>query len=240
MIRLSSPRLLPVTILATAVVLVIKAQSLTRVAMADDPPSRTSEPLRSSQAISSEHVPDIRPAGSSSRKVELVPVAELAANSEHSGLGMPPDWSLLQDLRARREELDRRARELDLRESVLQAEKVSVTHELEKLRQSREELQKLELARQQRRDGDRLATVKLYEAMKPDEAAAIFNTLDQHLLVQLLDRMNERKAAAIMGSMEPDRARTATQALAVYRLKRDEDPAADTGSPGLAQPSDAR
>ena len=52
--------------------------------------------------------------------------------------------------------------------------------------------------------------VKLYEAMKPRDAATIFDDLDMPVLIELARRMNERKAAAILSSMQPDRARDLT------------------------------
>ena len=56
--------------------------------------------------------------------------------------------------------------------------------------------------------------VKLYEAMKPRDAATIFDDLDMPVLIELARRMNERKAAAILSSMQPDRARDLTARLA--------------------------
>ena len=46
--------------------------------------------------------------------------------------------------------------------------------------------------------------------MKPRDAAAIFNDLDMPVLLQVLDRMKEAKAAPILAAMQPDRAREAT------------------------------
>lgn len=235
--KLPAPRLLPMTILVTAVVLGIKAQSLTHAAMAND-----SSVANASHALGPKGGASPQGPASPARAASPPSPTETRLQAEPSGpancagrseaAAIAPDWSLLQDLRARRDGLDRRARELDLREAAVQAEKQSLNAELAELSRDKQELKQLELARQDRTEASWVGTVKLYEAMKPSEAAAIFDTLDQRLLVQLLDRMNERKAAAIMGNMDPERARTATQALAAYRLRRDADPLSASGSAG--------
>ena len=56
--------------------------------------------------------------------------------------------------------------------------------------------------------------MKVYESMRPRDAASIFDVLDMHVLLEVLDRMNDRKAAAILAAMQPERARMATQMLA--------------------------
>jgi flagellar motility protein MotE (MotC chaperone) len=62
--------------------------------------------------------------------------------------------------------------------------------------------------------------VKLYASMKPRDAAKIFDDLDTPVLLEVVDRMNERKAAPILAAMQPDRAREVTEKLAATRLKR--------------------
>lgn len=61
--------------------------------------------------------------------------------------------------------------------------------------------------------------VKLYEGMRPRDAAMIFDDLDLPVLVQILDRMGERKAAPVLGAMKPERARTITAELARHRAR---------------------
>ena len=60
--------------------------------------------------------------------------------------------------------------------------------------------------------------------MRPADAANIFNALELRTLLALLDRMNDRKAALILASMQPERARLATQMLAQQRQEEDPDP----------------
>jgi flagellar motility protein MotE (MotC chaperone) len=62
--------------------------------------------------------------------------------------------------------------------------------------------------------------VKLYEGVRPREAAAIFDELDLSVLVPLVDRLREFKAAPIIGAMRPERARALTAELARHRRDR--------------------
>jgi flagellar motility protein MotE (MotC chaperone) len=55
--------------------------------------------------------------------------------------------------------------------------------------------------------------------MKPRDAAVIMNDLDGQVLIQVLDRMKESKAAPVLAAMDPARARSATAKLAELRTQ---------------------
>jgi flagellar motility protein MotE (MotC chaperone) len=78
-------------------------------------------------------------------------------------------------------------------------------------------LEALEAARHDHDEANWRGLVKLYESMKPKDAAAIFNDLDLPVLLPVLDRMKEQKAALVMAAMLPDRARLVTAELAQMR-----------------------
>ena len=61
----------------------------------------------------------------------------------------------------------------------------------------------------------------LYQSMKPRQAAKIFDQLRMSVLLAVVDRMDARRAAAILAAMQPDRAREVTDRLAALRLRRD-------------------
>jgi flagellar motility protein MotE (MotC chaperone) len=83
--------------------------------------------------------------------------------------------------------------------------------------------------------------VHVYEAMKPRDAATIFDALDMQVLLQVLDRMQDRKAAPVLAAMQPDRARLATQLLAEMRLRAVAPPGQGTrGQSSASHPSDQR
>ena len=82
-------------------------------------------------------------------------------------------------------------------------------------------LEALDSARKQREDTGWQGLVKLYETMKPRDAATIFNDLDMPVLLQVVDRMKEAKAAPVLAAMQPDKARDLTTKLAQMRTQHD-------------------
>jgi flagellar motility protein MotE (MotC chaperone) len=54
----------------------------------------------------------------------------------------------------------------------------------------------------------------VYTRMRAKDAAAVFDGLEDDVLVQVASRMREANLAEVMGRMNPDRARELTQMLA--------------------------
>ena len=129
--------------------------------------------------------------------------------------------TLLQDLAKRRDQLDTREHSLDTRNNVLEATEQRLQSKITQLTELQASLNQLDTARKQRQDSNWSGLVKIYESMKARDAASIFDVLDMHVLLEVLDRMNERKAAAVLAAMQPERARLATQMLAQKRLRQD-------------------
>ena len=59
--------------------------------------------------------------------------------------------------------------------------------------------------------------VKIYENMKPKDAARIFEELDMDTLLSVAERMGERKLAPVMAKMNPIKAREVTVELSKLR-----------------------
>ena len=59
--------------------------------------------------------------------------------------------------------------------------------------------------------------VKLYEGMRPRDAAVIFNGLDKPVLLEILGRMKPAKAGPVIALMQPENARQVTADLAAQR-----------------------
>ncbi len=125
----------------------------------------------------------------------------------------------LQELRARRDQLDARERQLAIKENVLAAAETRVVARVSELSDLQARLQALEDSRKKREQADWQGLVRTYEAMRPRDAAAIMNGMETPVMLEVLDRMNDRKAALILAALPPDRARAATTALAEMRLK---------------------
>jgi flagellar motility protein MotE (MotC chaperone) len=124
---------------------------------------------------------------------------------------------LLQALAERRKELDLRAHQLEQREALLLAverridEKVGALKLLQKSIEGESENQYKSL-------------VKIYENMKPKDAARIFEELDMSILLPVSERMKERKLAAVLAKMNTTSAMALTTQLAQRRNVQDEPP----------------
>ena len=133
----------------------------------------------------------------------------------------------LSALRARRAELDARAARLDEREALLTAAERRLTDRLKQMTALQAKLEQLEKDRQDRQETNWRGLVKTYEDMRPKDAATIFNDLDNGVLIPVLDRMKDAKAAPILAAMTPERARAVTAQLAQTRLQANAAPKLD-------------
>lgn len=124
---------------------------------------------------------------------------------------------ILQSLSKRREQLEQRERDLEQREKLLQAAEKKVEEKVAELAALQKNIEKL-LGEQQDIENDRLTQlVKIYENMKPKDAATIFNEMNFDVLLSIIDRMAERRVAPILAAMDPVRAREVSARLAEYR-----------------------
>lgn len=126
---------------------------------------------------------------------------------------------LLQGLRERRQQWDAKDQALAERANVLNAAEQRLIARAAELATLQARLEQLEKSRAERDDANWSGLVKVYETMKPRDAASIFNDMDMPVLLQIVDRMKESKAAAILGAMQPDRARILTSQLAAKRTR---------------------
>jgi flagellar motility protein MotE (MotC chaperone) len=143
--------------------------------------------------------------------------------------------AVLLDLRQRRQELDARETILGERESVLAAAQDKLSARVEELQSLQQRLETLEADHRRQEDASWQGLVKLYETMKPRDAATIFNDLAMPVLVQVMDRMKDGKAAAVIAAMDPDKARLLTQELARLRTRNAAAPQ-QTSKPPPARP----
>lgn len=154
--------------------------------------------------------------------------AALAAAKPSTAPAMPvpePDpvsiaeRAVLESLRERRGQLERREQALAAREAVLAAAESRLKSRLDEMAALQARLEKLEQSRNEREEAGWRGLVKTYETMRPRDAAAVFDELDMPVLVRIVDRMREAKAAPVLGAMRPDRARLLTAELARHRSR---------------------
>lgn len=121
---------------------------------------------------------------------------------------------LYKDLAKRREALEKREKEMAVREALLNAAERELDQKVRELSTIRAQIEAA-MKQQSEEENARInSLVKIYEGMKPKDAASIFNTLDLEVLMVIMQRMSERKSSAIISEMNPDRARTITIMMA--------------------------
>ncbi|SHI82175.1 Flagellar motility protein MotE, a chaperone for MotC folding [Roseomonas rosea] len=202
--RLPRPRLLPMILFACAALALVKAQVLLRAIPGEGG-------LVGSAAASA---PPADPSPAPSRAAAPAPPAPAPP---------PPDpvdqaeRALLSRLRERRTEIEARETALAAREAVLAAAERRLSARLEEMAALQSRLEALERGRGEREEAGWRGLVKTYEAMRPRDAATVFDDLEMPVLVQIVNRMREAKAAPVIGAMRPDRARSLTAELARLR-----------------------
>ncbi|MFC0388803.1 MotE family protein [Muricoccus vinaceus] len=196
--RMPRPRLLPVILLACAGLALVKAQSLWR--------ALPGEGAFVSAAAAS--APPSTPAHAAPAPPPPPPPPDPVDQAERALLGR---------LRERRAEIEAKEAAFSARESVLAAAERRLTARLEEMAALQSRLEALERGRGEREEAGWRGLVKTYEAMRPRDAATVFDELEMPVLLQIVNRMREAKAAPVIGAMRPDRARSLTAELARLR-----------------------
>jgi flagellar motility protein MotE (MotC chaperone) len=124
---------------------------------------------------------------------------------------------VLRQLAKRRDELTARERALDDREAMLKATEQRIAAQAEQMKQMKAEYQQMRTQRDEAAEASLRRLVAVYEAMKPDEAARIFETMEGAVLLDVVMRMGERRLAPILAQMSPARAQALTIAMAHRR-----------------------
>ncbi len=125
----------------------------------------------------------------------------------------------LDALKLRRSQIEERERQLVQREATVTAADKQLAERVVELLALQAKLQTLENNLKERDEANWSGLVKLYEGMRPREAAVIFNALDKPVLLEILDRMKPAKAGLVIASMEAEKARQATADLASKRTR---------------------
>src|SRR6202020_2133957 len=110
--------------------------------------------------------------------------------------------AILERLQSRRQELEARAREIDIRESLLKAAERRAEGRVEELKgiESR-----ISTATTQKSEADAArfkGIITMYESMKPKDAAKVFDRLEMPVLIQIASQIAPRKMSDILGLMQ--------------------------------------
>ena len=132
----------------------------------------------------------------------------------HQAPTSPAEIAILGSLSERREEIEKRAQALDMREQLLTAAEKRVNERIAELKAIEGKINS-QIAANDKGNEERLkSVVQMYETMKPKDAARIFGRLDMGVLIDVAKRMNPRKMAVILAAMDPVTAQDLTVELA--------------------------
>lgn len=216
-------RLLPLTIGAAAMVLSLRVfdvwqQAGTAFAQNAKPETAKTAPEKPDAKAES------KPEAKSEKGEPAAKTAEAAATPTKSAEVSTniPEYSeaelaVLQGLSSRREELDRRGADLDQREALLKAAEQRIEAKVEELKQLQGAMEALVRKYDDEEDARKKSLVKIFETMKPAEAARIFEQMDLPILLDIIERMKERNAAPVLAQMHPARAKQVTAEIARRR-----------------------
>lgn len=121
---------------------------------------------------------------------------------------------LLQSLSERRKELDARERALEQREGLLAAAEHRIEAKVTEMKAIKADIEGLIKKYDAQEEQQIASLVKIYETMKPKDAARIFNELDMDVLLEVFERMKASKTAPVLASMDPVRAKEITTRIA--------------------------
>ena len=136
--------------------------------------------------------------------------AELA---KEAGLS-PAELQVLQSLGARRGQLDKRENDLDTQLALMAAAETKLDAKVKALNALKAEIQGLLTVADQKQGPEVDRLVKVFESMKPKEAAPRFVLLEDSVRLPIAAKMKERALSAMMAQMPPAEAKKLTEGLA--------------------------
>ena len=220
-LRLSIPRvrLLPLTLAAIAIVLPLKLAAVWQgLAVPGFAPA-------AAEAAGKEAAGP-PPGSSASTASPSAPPAEIKPANDGKSALLPGDKvpltqteiDLLQKLQARRDALDTRERQLDMREGLVKAAEQSLEAKTKELVQLQANIEALTGKQAEAEEKQLQSLVTIYEKMKPKDAARILNDMEMDLLASVVGGMKDSKIAPILAEMDPAKARSVTARLAERRV----------------------
>jgi flagellar motility protein MotE (MotC chaperone) len=126
----------------------------------------------------------------------------------------PAERALLERLGERRAELEARARDLDMRESLLLAAEKRLEARITELKELEARVNNAAQAKSDEEAAQFKNLVTMYENMKAKDAAKIFDRLDLRVLIEVASQLNPRRMSDIMALMAPEAAERLTLELA--------------------------
>lgn len=152
---------------------------------------------------------EVTETGSTGEGEDGPPVDALAPREQSAS---PAEAAIRERLEQRRQNLEHRDQDIALREEMIRQAEERLEERLNRLREAEDGGRSAEA--DARREQEMANLVAMYQAMRPKEAARIFDRLDLDILVPVVLEMNPRTMAEIMAAMSAESAERLTVALA--------------------------
>ncbi|MBY0452109.1 MAG: hypothetical protein K2P92_03670, partial [Bdellovibrionaceae bacterium] len=127
------------------------------------------------------------------------------------------DADYLFKLADRKKELDKREEELNKMAVQIEKQKAEITAKLAQLEEVRQKISAKLEDRIKADDGKVEVLVQMYTNMKPSQAAKVFETLDEDLVIEILSRMKKKSAADILNLIKPEKAQVFAERYTGFR-----------------------
>lgn len=224
--RRMNVRLLPIVIVAVAALLVVRLGELSfgvelspasPALAAEGSEEESNDEAKPDKAAAEDHAP------AAGDQAEAGDETHGDAEDEQPLTDFPVEFTpgevaVLQNLAARRDELARLEKELDARERLLNVTEGRLDKRIAEMQVLRDSIEALVRQYDEQEESELQSIVKIYETMKPKDAASILGDLEMPILLGIMEAMKERKSASILAAMEPQRAREVTTELARQRV----------------------
>ena len=122
--------------------------------------------------------------------------------------------AILERLQSRRQEIEERAREVDIRESLLKAAEKRLESKTEEMKAVESKIAAASDQKGEAENARLKGIVTMYENMKPKDAARVFDRLEMPVLIEIATQIAPRKMSDIMGLMSSEAAERLTVEMA--------------------------
>jgi flagellar motility protein MotE (MotC chaperone) len=217
------PRLLPLVAVAAVGVLAINAvengPGIIGAARSFAEGVSGAHPAAPAAAAIATNASSALPPDASANPAKPAPICAESAEQLAKDAGMSPaELQVIQSLSSRRGELDQREQGLSTELALIQAAEAKVDAKIATMNALKGDMTTLlgQLDDKQQAEVDRL--VKVYEGMKPKDAAARFVLLSDAVRLPIAAKMKERALSAMLAQMPPADAKTLTELMAARYL----------------------
>ncbi|MDB5580215.1 MAG: flagellar protein FlbB [Bradyrhizobium sp.] len=122
--------------------------------------------------------------------------------------------AILERLQSRRQELEARAREIDIRESLLKSAEKRIESKVDEMKAVESRISTASGAKSEIDAARFKGIITMYEGMKPKDAAKVFDRLEMSVLFEIASQIAPRKMSDILGLMQTEAAERLTVEMA--------------------------